>query len=121
MSGQTRTDVEQYVVRAWLARPGSLIVGTTPHRLVSGLTGVSVRSTQGVTVDELARAGQFPHPWISVTTVDVLEQHGFDLVFPAPGKGAYLATVRAPCPLTRGVAVLLSSLFIRRRNPIPGK
>ena len=108
--------MEQYVVRAGLARPDSLIVGTTRHPLVPGLFGFSVQSAPGVAVADLARAGRFPHPWISVTTVVMLRRHGFDLVFPTPGKGAYHATVRAPCPLPPDIAVLLSSLFVRRRN-----
>jgi hypothetical protein len=116
-----RTDVEQYVVRAGLARPAPLIVGTTPHPLVPGLAGFSVQSAPGLPVEKLARAGRYPHPWISVTTVVILRRHGFDLVFPTPGKGAYHATVRAPCPLPADIAVLLSDLFIRRRNPHPGK
>jgi hypothetical protein len=114
-------DEEQYVVRAGLARPGPLIVGTTPHRLVPGLSGFSVQSAPGIPVEELARAGSFPHPWISVTTFAVLERHGFELVFPTPGKGAYHATVRASCPLRMDVAVLLSGLFTRLRNPYPGE
>jgi hypothetical protein len=113
--------VEQLVVRAGLARPASLMEGTTPHRLVPGLSGFSVQSALGVPVEELARAGRFPHLWVSVTTVVILRRHGFDLVFPTPGKGAYHATVRAPCPLPPDVAVLLSGLFVRRRNPHPGK
>jgi hypothetical protein len=88
--------VEQYVVRAGLVRPGPPIAGTTPHRLVPGLTGFSVQSAPGIQAEELARAGTFPHPRIGVTTVAVLEGHGFRLVFPTPGEGAYHATVRAP-------------------------
>jgi hypothetical protein len=113
--------VEQYVVRAGLARANSLIVGTTRHPLVPRLFGFSVQSAPGVLVDELARAGRFPHPWISVATVDVLRRHGFDLVFPTPGKGAYHAIVRALCPLPPDIAVLLSNLFVRCRNPHQGK
>ena len=116
-----RANVEQVIVRAGLARPASRIVGATPHLLVPGLSGFSVQSAPGVPVEELARAGRFPHPWISVTTVVSLRRHGLDLVFPTPGKGAYHATVRAPCPLPADIAVLLSGLFIRRRNPHPGK
>jgi hypothetical protein len=113
--------VEHFIVRAGLARPASLIVGTTPHRLVPGLSGFSVQSASGVSVEELARAGRFPHPWISVTTLAILQHRGFDLVFPTPGKGAYHATVRAPCPLPQDLAALLSRLFARRRNPHQGK
>jgi hypothetical protein len=113
--------VEQFVVRAGLARPAVLVVGTTPHRLVTGLSGFSVQSAAGMPVDELARAGRFPHPWISVITVAISRTHGFDLVFPTPGKGAYHANVRAPWPLPRESASLLSGLFVRRRNPYPNR
>jgi hypothetical protein len=114
-------DVDQYVVRAGLGRPGPLIVGTTPHRDIPGLTGFSVQSAPGLSVDELMRGAGFPHTWISVTTLDALQRHGFDLVFPTPGKGAYHATVRAPYPLSPDMAMLLSGLFTRRRNPYPSK
>jgi hypothetical protein len=113
-----RVNVEQFVVRAGLARPDPLIAGTTPHPLVPGLSGFSVQSAPGVPVEELARAGRFPHPWISVTTVVIPRRHGFDLVFPTPGRGAYHATARASCPLPPDVAVLLSGLFVRRRTRI---
>lgn len=113
--------MEHFIVRAGLARPASLIVGTAPHRLVPGLTGFSVQSAPEVPVEELARAGRFPHRWVSVTTVVALRRHGFDLVFPTPGKAAYHATVRAPCPLPLDLAVLLSGLFKRWRNPHPDK
>jgi hypothetical protein len=114
-------NVGQYIVRAGLARPATLIIGTAPHRLVAGLSGFSVQSAPGISIEELAQAGRFPHPWISVTTVATMRRHGFELMFPTPGKGAYHATVRAPCPLPVDSAMLLSSLFGRRRNPHPGK
>lgn len=109
----------QYVVRAGVAQPRSLIEGTTPHRLVNGLCGFSVQSAPGLAIGELARGGRFPHLRISVTTVDLLHENGFTLVFPTPGKGAYHATVETPWPLPLATAMLLSSLFTRRRNPYP--
>ena len=108
-------------MRAGIAQPRSLIEGTAPHRLVKGLLGFSVQSAPDVTIADLARAGRFPHLQISVTTAELLEAHGFALVFPTPGKGAYHATVRAPWPLPLATAMLLSSLFKRRRNPHPGE
>jgi hypothetical protein len=89
-------EADQYVVRAGLARPDSLIAGTTVHRLIPGLTGSSVQSAP---VEALARGGQFRNRQISVTTRRALQQYGFDLVFPTTGRGAYHATVRAPDPL----------------------
>lgn len=111
----------QYVVRAGIAQPRSLIEGTASHRLVAGLCGFSVQSAPGVTVEELARAGRFPHSQISVTTVELLHEHGFAVVFPTPGKGVYHATVRTPWPLSLATAMLLSNLFTQRRNPSPDK
>jgi hypothetical protein len=96
-----------------------LIEGTASHRLVKGLYGFSVQSAPGVAVEELALAGRFPHVQISVKTVELRQAHGFTVVFPTPGKGAYHATVRTPWPLSLANAMLLSSLFRRRRNPYP--
>jgi hypothetical protein len=56
-----------------------------------------------------------------VTTLNALQWHGFDLVFPTPGQGVYRATVVAPYPLPPEHALLLSSLFTRLRNPNPSK
>jgi hypothetical protein len=114
-----RICVMQYVIRAGLAHPRTLVLGTTPHREVPGLSGFSVPSAPGVSVDELANGAGFPHTWISMTTRDVRVRHGFDLVFPTPGKGAYHATVRTPCPLPPEIAILLSGLFTRHRNRYP--
>jgi hypothetical protein len=114
-----RIDLEQYVVRAGLAEADSLIVGSRPHRDVPGLFGFSVQSSPGVSIDELARAGLFPHLQISVTTLAMLRSAGFDLMFPTPGKGAYHATVRVRDPLRPDDAARLSGLFVRRRNPYP--
>ncbi len=114
-------DEEHYVVRAGLARPDLLVAGTRPHRDVPGLTGFSVQSAPGLSVEQLARAARFPHGWVSVTTLHTLRWHGFDLVFPTPGQGVYHATVLAPYPLSSEHASLLSSLFTRRRNPYQSK
>ena len=108
-----------FIVRAGLARPDSLIIGTTPHRDIAGLTGFSVQSAPGVAVEELARGGLFPHGWISVTTLAVVQWYGFKLIFPTQGRGVYHATIEVPCPLPRDLASLLASLFIQRRNPHP--
>jgi hypothetical protein len=83
------------------------------------LFGFSVQSAPGISVDELARAGLFPHLQISVTTLDILQRHGFDLVFPTPGGGMYHATVQILYPLPPDMASRLSGLFHQRRNPYP--
>jgi hypothetical protein len=112
-------EADQYVVRAGMARPDNLIAGTTVHRLIPGLTGFSVQSAPRVTVETLALGGQFRNRQISVTTRNALQQHGFEVVFPTPGRGAYHATVRAPDPLSPDVAALLSGLFVQCANPHP--
>ncbi|MSP00160.1 MAG: hypothetical protein EXR07_03780 [Acetobacteraceae bacterium] len=112
-------DRTHYVVRAGIARPSDLIVGTREHRDVPGLFGFSVQSWPGVTVEELARAGRLPHARISVTTRDTLWWLGFEVVLSTPGKGDYHATVRAPFPLPRDIATRLGMVFTRRRNPWP--
>jgi hypothetical protein len=109
--------MDQYVVRAGLARPGNLISGTTPHRDIPGLTGFSVQSAPGVSVCELARGGEFRNGWISVAKVSDLRRRGFEIICPTPGKGLYHATCRVAYPLPMERAFLLSSLFIRRPNP----
>ena len=114
-----RVNVEQFVVRAGLAEASSLTAGTRPHRDIPGLSGFSVQSAPGISVNDLARAGGFPHLQISVTTPDTLRRHGFDLVFPTPGAGLYHATVRVQYPMPADVATQLSALFIQRPNPYP--
>src|SRR5271166_2064645 len=112
-------EADQYVVRAGMARPDHLIAGTAAHRLLPGLTGFSVQSAPGVSIEELARGGQFRNLQISVTTVSALQWRGFEVVFPTPGRGAYHATVRAPDPLPPATALLLSGLFVQYPNPHP--
>jgi hypothetical protein len=112
-------EADQYVVRAGWARPDNMIAGTTAHRLLPGLTGFSVQSAPSVSVEEPARGGQFRNRQIGVTTRSALQQHGFPLVFPTPGRGAYHATVRAPDPLPPDTAALLSGLFVQWPNPHP--
>ena len=102
----------------WDALIDSDVRGTA-HPEVWGLSAFSVQSAPGVTVDELARAGGFRNGQLSVVTRERLQRHGFDVVFPTPGKGVYHATIQVPCPLPLDVAALLSDLFTRRRNPFP--
>jgi hypothetical protein len=112
-------EADQHVVRAGLARPANLIAGTTMHRMFPELTGFSVQSAPGISIEELARGGQFRNRQISVTTVGTLRRHGFETAFPTPGRGAYHATVRVPDPLPPDIAALLSSLFVQCPNPHP--
>jgi hypothetical protein len=111
------TAVPQYVVRAGLVRPRDPIDGTTSHRDMPELTGFSVQSAPGVSVDELARGGLFRNRQISVATRQDLQWYGFKLFFPTPGRGLYHATVQTPYPLTVEVAEQISRLFVQRSNP----
>jgi hypothetical protein len=81
------SNTQQYVVRAGMVRASTLIAGTTAHRDLPDLAGFSVQSAQGVSVDELARGGQFLNPKISVTTRARLHWYRIKIVFPTPGKG----------------------------------
>jgi hypothetical protein len=64
-----RNGKPNWVVRAGVAtRPQQLIDGTRQHMGMRGLFGFSVQYYPGLTVDELARYGRFPHPTISYTT-----------------------------------------------------
>jgi hypothetical protein len=105
-SGESEDEEPQYVVRAGMARPDNLIAGTTAHRLVPGLTGFSVQSALGLSVKELARGGQFRNGHISVTTVGALQRHGFEVVFPTPGRGGYHTTVLERLPIAWNQNVL---------------
>lgn len=110
---------DQYVVRAGLARPANLIAGASMHRMIPELAGFSVQSLPGISIAELARGGQFRNRQISVTTVGARRRHGFETVFPTPGRGAYHATVQVPDSLPQDIAALRCSLFAQVPNPHP--
>lgn len=116
---EREVEAVQYVVRAGLARPENLTAGTSKHSVIPELTGFSVQSAPCISIAELARGGQFRNRQISVTTTGALRRHGFETVFPTPGRGEYHATVRVPDPLPPGIAALLSSLFVQVPNPHP--
>ena len=113
------SSTHQYVVRVGMVRASTLIAGTTPHCDRPELTGFSVQSALGVSVEKLAKGGQFLNPKISVTTRARLQRHGFKIVFPTPRKGLYHATVAAPYPLSPDLADDLSRLFDQYPNPHP--
>ncbi len=60
---------DDIVVRGGIATLQQLQRGIAEHACVLGLTGFSVQSAAGKTVDELATAGQFRNRQVSVTTV----------------------------------------------------
>lgn len=54
-----------WVVRAREAKARDLLTGYAPHRAVPGLYGLSVHYAPGISLDELALSGRFPHAMIS--------------------------------------------------------
>ncbi len=64
------------VVRGGKNRPEDILRGTGTH--LSGVTGVSVESAAGATVEQLAAA--IPHGQIGVTTVGQVRAAGGDVV-----------------------------------------
>ncbi len=110
-----------WVVRGGLATPRQLQAGSDEHRGVPGLFGFSVQHRPGMTIEQLAAAGQFPHAQISVTTVEDLvaaaATAGYTAaVVPSPGKGWH-CTVQVPDPLPDELALALSRAFVARPNP----
>ena len=85
-TGQSRSDV--IVVRGGVATPQQIQRGVAEHVQVTGLTGFSVQSSPGKTIDELAAAGQFRNRQISITTVGELEDAGtaLEAILKIPGN-----------------------------------
>ncbi len=110
-------NLDVFVVRGGITTPQQLQRGVAEHRAVPGLTGFSVQSAPGLTVAELAAAGQFPNSQISVTTVRQLLSVGV-VVVPSPGRGFHNTAV-TPLPLSDEQAALISSVFRQQPNPAP--
>jgi hypothetical protein len=102
----------------------------TPQRLqrkVSGyrhvpLIGFSVQSSPKKTVRELAAAGRFFDQFLSVTTMEELQQAGQSVglnikVISAPGRGFHSIVV-TPRRLSNTAAQALSSVFRQTPNPV---
>jgi len=75
----------------------------------------------GKTIQELAAAGKFRNPQISVTTDAVLVAAGVAAgyavsIVKSPGAG-YHHTVQVPLPLPLDLAVALSAVFTQEENP----
>lgn len=103
--------------------------GYREHATVHGLYGFSVQYAQGRTVEELARAGQFPHAQLSVATDDALAAAliplGYEMrLVPSPGKGyhhtfavLYDASGVPLRTLPLDAARALSATFWQQPNP----
>ena len=113
---------------------GTLVVlagAVTPQRLqrkVSGyrkmphIVGFSVQSTPQKTLQELAAAGGFFDPLLSVTTLGELQKAGQSAgmnikVISAPGR-RFHSIVLTPRRLSYPVAQALSSVFRQMPNPL---
>ena len=114
---------DDIVVRGGIATPQQLQRGIAEHARVPGLTGFSVQSATGKTINELATAGQFRNRQISVTTVGEVEDAGGALGFnirvvQSAGRGFH-CTVTTPNPLPNDLALALSKVFRQMPNPSP--
>ncbi len=106
---------QHYVVRAGLAAENTLEAGT---RLTVNGSGFSVQTFPGISVDELARGGGWPHKYISVTTIDMLRAiPGVTVNWPTPGAGSYHGTVNVPNPPPPGTFEAISKVFAPVLNP----
>jgi hypothetical protein len=77
MGDVTALDREpNWIVRAGVATPLQLQSGTDYHLAMPDLAGFSVQDQPGCTVEQLASAGRFPPPQISVTTMERLVAAG---------------------------------------------
>jgi RHS repeat-associated protein len=112
-------DLDAFVVRGGVTTPQQLQRGVAEHHAVPGLTGFSVQSAPGQTVEQLAAAGRFPNTQISVTTVRELQRIGVP-VRPSPGQGFHNTAV-TPLPLSDSQAMQISDVFRQQPNPHPFK
>ncbi len=119
LSGDTPRPKLQYVVRGGMATPGNLITGTGPVKApYEKLTGFSVTSAPGMSVDELAAVGNYQNGQISYTTTQALASAGI-VVAPTAFPGMPLhSTVVVPHPLSTAQAAVVSALFKQKPNPV---
>jgi hypothetical protein len=101
-----------------LAAPDNLIGGAksvvSPY---DSLTGFSVSTAPGMSVQDLANIAQYPNNIISYTTVDALAVIGVPVVpTPFPGMPIH-GTAVVPIPLDPARAAEISSVFQQIPNP----
>jgi hypothetical protein len=92
---------------------GETLHGGCGHH--EGIFGFSVQTWPGMSIDELAKAGDVPHSRLAVTTVRALRAAGCDVV-PTRGWGRH-ATVQVPESWSVEDASKLVSLFEIMENP----
>jgi hypothetical protein len=108
---------EAYVVRGGMSQPWSFKVGSHP----SGPYGISCQSAPGMTVEELAKAGQFPNSQISITTVGAIRGIGGNVI-PTPNLPGFPhhGTITAPNDVwSQTWREQLNQLFDTMPNPFP--
>jgi hypothetical protein len=108
------------VVRGGIATPRQIQDGVREHSGVPGLTGFSVQSAPGKTIEELASAGQFKNAQISVTTDCMLKRIGVLLV-KSPGRSIYHNTAVTQVPLSNEQAAAIAAVFTTMPNPAQAK
>jgi hypothetical protein len=114
----------QYVVRGGENTPQNFINGSgrvdPPY---SNLTGFSVVTAPGMSVEQLAIARSYPNTSISYSTTDALRSVGVKVVpTPFPERGNPLhATGVVQIPLDPALAAKISAMFRQMPNPSKGK
>jgi RHS repeat-associated protein len=119
LSGDTRQQSPQYVVRGGVTTPESLIRGTSSFSYNgSAMSGFSVVTAPNMSVDQLASAAQFPNSQISYTTTAQLATVGAPVVPTPTGNNQLHATVNVPNPLDPKQASAISAVFKQKPNPV---
>jgi hypothetical protein len=121
-----------WVVRGGQSEPVHLQANFGPHRREPGIYGCAGQYAPTLTVDQLACAGQFPHPSISFAReCDLMDaaQHAGHTIYLVKTRGmgyhytliVYRANEReALRSLPDNLATALSVTVHRKRNPFPG-
>ena len=118
----TSGDQATLVVLAGAVTPQRLQRKVSGYRKMPNILGFSVQSTPQKTIQELAAAGGFFDPLLSVTTVGELQKAGQSAgvnikVISAPGR-RFHSIVLTPRPLSNPAAQALSSVFRQMPNPL---
>lgn len=118
LTGDTRIEQPQCVIRAGIATPESLIRGTSTFTYNgSTLSGFSVTSAPNMSINQLAAAANYPNGQISYTTTSQLASVGAPVVAtPLSGQPLH-STVTAAYPLSSAQAAAISAQFKQMPNP----
>lgn len=118
LSGDSPKKPDQYVVRGGRATPQNLMDGSTsfPYKGKT-MSGFSVSSAPGVSVQDLAAAGNYKNGEISYTTTGKLEKLGVPVTPTPTSNNALHATAGVNVPLDPAKAAAISAAFKRIPNP----